>query len=760
MRDKLYNLMNWRDIEGVLYADLDRPRSVLGTCMARGNKLIQVFVPDAIKVEIIFDTSGNIYETEEVDDYFFVTIFPKKETGLYKVKAYYLEEIEHTYYDPYQFDDLISKSELKKFNMGNNYKAYDILGAHEVTIKGVKGIRFSVWAPFAKRVSVVGDFNFWDGRRHLMSRVGESGVFEIFIPELDKGELYKYEIKKIDGNNVLKADPYAFYAQKRPETASITYGLSEYDWSDSSWIKERKVKNFDEEPVSIYEVHLGSFKKPVLEGVLEREAFYNYRELAHLIAEYVLDMGYTHIELMPVMEHPFDASWGYQVTGYYAPTSRYGTPEDFKYFINYLHKKNIGVILDWVPAHFPRDEFGLSSFDGTCLYEHLDEKQGTHPHWGTLIYNYARAEVKSFLISNAIFWLEEFHVDGIRIDAVASMLYLDYGKNHGEWVANIYGGNENLEAVEFLKELNLQISKRKDNAIIIAEESTAWPKVTKEPKEDGLGFDFKWNMGWMNDFGNYMKCDPFFRKNIYNQLTFSMIYAYSEKFILVFSHDEVVHGKNSMINKMPGDEFQKFANLRAAYAFMITHPGKKLLFMGQEFGQLREWSEERELDWHLLENELHKDLRFFVKNLNNIYKEEPALYEKDHLSEGFMWMDSMSFEQSICSFVRKGKKAQEMLLVVCNFDTISYDKYKLNVPKDGKYKEIINSDNKIFGGNDFINKRVKTSKKEDDKSKSYYIEINLAPLSVSVFKYSPKRSEVAKKLEKEYLKSEERIIES
>ncbi len=758
MRDKLYDLMNWREIEGILYADLDKPRTILGPSTTRNGIVIQTFAPDAVKVEVIFDESKNVYLMQEMDDYFFAALLPKKETGLYQIKSYYVDDKVNLIYDPYQFDNLISKNDLKKFNAGANYKAYEILGAHVMTINGVKGVRFAVWAPYAKRVSVVGDFNFWDGRRHMMNRVDETGVFDLFIPGLEEGELYKYEVKQSTGESVLKADPYAFGGEKRPDNASIIRVIDEFKWTDEKWLKGRKESNIDNMPMSIYEVHLGSWKKPEIEGVEEKESFYTYRELAPLLAEYVKEMGYTHIELMPIMEHPFDGSWGYQVTGYYAPTARYGTPEDFMYFMDYMHKNNIGVILDWVPAHFPRDQFGLANFDGTCLYEHLDPRKGSHPHWGTLIYNYARPEVKSFLISNALFWLEKYHADGIRMDAVASMLYLDYGKNPGEWVANIYGGNENLEAVEFLKELNTQIRKRKDGSIVIAEESTAWAKVTGDIKDDGLGFDFKWNMGWMNDFTSYLQCDPYFRKNNYHQLTFSMVYAYSENFILVFSHDEVVHGKGSMITKMPGDEPARLSNLKAAYGFMMAHPGKKLMFMGQEYAHYREWSEERQLDWESLLADKHLNVQNCVKALNKLYKTEPALYELDHASEGFEWIDSLSYEQSICSFIRKGKKAQDTLIVVCNFDSVEYDKYVVGVPKAGKYKEIFNSDSKAFGGSDMVNARVKTSKKEESDGRANSITISLAPLSVTILKYSAAKSTVAKKLEKEYIEAEEGIV--
>lgn len=754
MGSKLYDLMDWRNIEGVLYADLDNPNVVLGIQNIKNEKLVQVFQPDAVKVDIIFDGSGKKYETEEVDDFYFAVLVPKKETGLYQIKAYYGDDSTYQYYDPYEFKDILPKNELKKFNLGTNYKVYEYLGAHKDKIEGVDGVRFAVWAPYAERVSVVGDFNFWDGRRHMMRRVENTGVFELFIPGLKEGELYKYEIKRSDGTNVLKADPYAYAAQKRPDNASVIWDIENYKWSDGKWLEERKELQSEKSPISIYEVHLGSWRKPEIEGVEEKEAFYTYRELAPLLASYVKEMNYTHIELMPVMEHPFDGSWGYQVTGYYAPTARYGTPDDFMYFVDYMHREKIGIIIDWVPAHFPKDEFGLAKFDGTCLYEHLDPRKGEHPHWGTLIYNYGRPEVKDFLISNAIFWAQKYHIDGIRMDAVASMLYLDYGKNDGEWVANMYGGNENLEAIEFLRELNTQLKKTDKSVMVIAEESTAWPMITGDIKHDGLGFDYKWNMGWMNDFTGYMQCDPYFRKNNYHQLTFSMIYNYSERFILVLSHDEVVHGKRSMISKMPGDEPERFANLRAAYAFMTAHPGKKLMFMGQEYAHYREWSEERQLDWASLLDSKHKQMQDFVKALNKLYVTERAFHELDYNTEGFEWIDNLSYEKSICAFVRKGSRAQDMFLVVCNFDTISYDEYNVGVPKAGKYKEILNSDDEAYGGKGFVNSRVKTSKKSECDGRENSIVIKLAPLSVAIFKYTAEKSPVARKLEKQYIEAE------
>ena len=620
-----------------------------------------------------------------------------------------------------------------------------------MTIQGVSGVYFAVWAPNAMRVSVVGDFNHWDGRRHQMNRLSVSGIYELFIPGVKAGALYKYEIKAKGSLVYLKSDPYGNESELRPKTASVVTDLKGYQWNDGDWMKARKQLHDEKKPLAVYEMHLGSWRKPEEEGKL----FYNYREIAPLLADYIKEMGYTHVELMPIMEHPLDESWGYQVTGYYAPTSRYGSCEDFMYFMDYMHQQGIGVILDWVPAHFPKDTFGLSNFDGTCLYEHLDPRQGMHPHWGTLIYNYGRPQVKNFLISNALFWAEKYHADGIRMDAVASMLYLDYGKNDGEWVANIYGGNENLEAIEFLKHLNSIFKKKHPEVLLIAEESTAWPKITGDVEDDGLGFDYKWNMGWMNDFIDYMKKDPIYRSGAHDELTFSMIYAYSEKFLLSLSHDEVVHGKCSLLNKMPGEKEKKMANLRAALGYMIVHPGKKLLFMGQEFAQEREWSEQRELDWNLLEEKDHRQMQDYMKALLKLYKEQPALYEEDYDPAGFEWINVMETEKNMLTFIRKGKKKDSTLVVVCNFSALPYEKYQMGVPYPGKYKEIFNSDAKIYGGTGVGNPRVKVSKKEEWDERKNSIVINVAPLSVQIFSYT--RNE-AKKTGKKAEKQEQTAV--
>lgn len=767
MRKSIYKLIDWRNVEGIIYADIDNPKTVLGPRKLKGGLLIQAFIPDAISAKVIFK-SGEEYKLEELDDCYFAVHIPKKDYEVYEIYAEYEEGRTARYYDAYQFSHDIPIKQLKKFNCGINYEIYEYLGAHKTSRNGVDGYTFAVWAPNAGRVSVVGDFNLWDGRRNIMERVGDTGVFALFIPGIKEGDIYKYEIQQYGGCNVLKADPYAFYAQMRPNNASVAWDDLEYDWTDEKWLKEREKRVHGKEPMSIYELHLGSWRKPVSGDPNEdqRGLFYNYRELAPMLSKYVKSMGYTHIELLPVMEHPFDGSWGYQVTGYYAPTSRYGTPEDFMYFIDHMHKEGIGVILDWVPAHFPKDLFGLAQFDGTYLYEHADKRKGEHPHWGTLIYNYGRPEVSNFLIANAMFWVKKYHADGLRVDAVASMLYLDYGKNDGEWLPNIYGGRENLEAVELMKHLNSQFRRQCKGAMLIAEESTAWPMVTGEVEDGALGYTHKWNMGWMHDFTQYMKCDPYFRKGMYNNLTFSMFYNYSENYVLVFSHDEVVHGKGSMINKMAGDDAQKFSNLRLAYGYMMTHPGKKLLFMGQEFAAYREWSEERQLDWPSLDDKKHAGVAECVKALNAMYKSEKALYALDDEPEGYTWINCMSPEESIISFMRSSGDKKDTLVVVCNFDTVAYNDRKVGVPFAGKYKEIFNSDNAKFGGSGFVNPRVKTSKKQECDEKENSIIFNLAGLSMAVFKYmgpattkKPATSKVAATLEEKINKANKEIEE-
>ena len=742
MEQKLYDLMDWAGIEELVYSEASNPHAMLGPHLTEDGLLIQALVPTAAEISVKISSTGKKYPMELADEAgFFAALIPRKSKTPYTLEVTYDNGVTEELYDPYSFAPQYREEDLKKFAAGIHYTIYEKMGAHPMTIDGVSGVYFSVWAPCAMRVSVVGDFNLWDGRRHQMRRLGEGdgSVFELFIPGLYEGEIYKYEIKTRAGEPMLKADPYANYAELRPNNASIVWDIDKYKWNDKSWMAQRAKTDTKDKPMNIYEVHLGSWiRKEMVKDETGQDLvgseFYNYRELAPRLAEYVKDMGYTHVELMPVMEHPLDESWGYQVTGYYAPTSRYGAPEDFMYFMDYMHGQGIGVILDWVPAHFPRDAYGMAVFDGTCVYEHMDPRKGSHPHWGTLIYNYGRPGVSNFLIANALFWADKYHADGIRMDAVASMLYLDYGKNDGEWVPNIYGGNENLEAMEFLKHLNSVFKGRKDGTVIIAEESTAWPMITGDPKEGGLGFNYKWNMGWMNDFTNYMRCDPLFRKNNYGELTFSMLYAYSEDFVLVFSHDEVVHGKGSMIGKMPGETLEKKAeNLRAAYAFMMGHPGKKLLFMGQEYAQTAEWNEGASLEWELLEYPVHKNMQDYVKALNRLYREHPALYEMDYDPDGFEWINCSYQNESMIIFLRKSRKSEETLLFICNFDNMEHEKFRVGVPFHGKYKEIFNTDAKDFGGEGRVNGRVKTSRKLEWDEKDDSIEVYIPPMSVSIY---------------------------
>lgn len=729
MNEVLYELMDWAAIEAVAYSEEDNPHSILGAQVTEKGILIQTFLPTAASISVM--SRGKEYPMELEDgEGFFAALLPGKKIPDYTLLVTFDNGEVITWQDPYNFEPQITEQETKKFNAGICYDIYEKLGAHPMTINGVSGVYFAVWAPNALRVSLVGDFNLWDGRRLPMRRLWNSGIFELFVPGLCEGTIYKYEIKAKGGLTFLKADPYANASELRPNTASVVADLSGYAWTDEKWMKNRKKTDSRKQAMAVYEMHLGSWKKP------EKGGFYNYRELAPMVADYVKEMNYTHVELMPIMEHPLDASWGYQVTGYYAPTSRYGTPKDFMYFMDYMHKEGIGVILDWVPAHFPRDAFGLPGFDGTCLYEHPDPRRGTHPHWGTMIFNYARPEVSNFLIANALFWAEKYHVDGIRMDAVASMLYLDYGRTDGEWAANIYGGNENLDAVEFFKHLNSIFKKKFPGVDLIAEESTAWPRVTTSVEEDGLGFDYKWNMGWMNDFIGYLRLDPVFRSYHHGELTFSMIYAYSENFILTLSHDEVVHGKASMIGKMPGKKEQQFANLRAAYGYMAAHPGKKLLFMGQEFAQYSEWSEEKSMEWDLLQYEDHQKMQTFVKELNGFYKNTPAMYELDYDPLGFTWINSILANENILVFTRNTKKREETILVVVNFSPLTYEKYKIGVPYAGKYKEVFNSDSVRFGGTGIGNPRVKQSKKEEQDDRENSITITVPPMSCIFFSYA------------------------
>ena len=613
------------------------------------------------------------------------------------------------------------------FGQATHYDIYKKLGAHPVSYGRQKGVYFAVWAPNAQYVSVIGEFNDWNTQANPMEKAGPIGVFQVFVPGAREGQLYKFYIVGMHGEELYKADPYANATEMRPGTASRITDISSYKWNDGVWMKNRPRFNEKKNAMAIYEVHPGSWMKhPSTED--NREGFFNYREFGEMLAKYVKEMGYTHVELMGIAEHPFDGSWGYQVTGYYAPTSRYGTPQDFKYMIDYLHRQKIGVILDWVPAHFPKDAHGLANFDGTAVYEHEDPRQGEHPDWGTKIYNYGRPEVKNFLIANALFWIEECHVDGLRVDAVASMLYLDYGKSDGQWVANKYGGNENLEAIEFFKHLNTVVLGRNHGTVMIAEESTAWPKVTGKAEDGGLGFSLKWNMGWMNDFLEYMKLDPYFRKDNHNKMTFAITYAYSEKYVLVLSHDEVVHLKCSMLNKMPGELEDKFKNLKAGYTFMMGHPGKKLLFMGQDFGQLREWSEERELDWFLLQEKEHRDLQSFVKDLLYIYRKYPAVHATDNDPQGFEWINADDAYRSIFSFVRKSPTKRNNLLFICNFTPVARPDYRVGVPRLKQYTQLMDENGRT-------EKKVFRAVKQECDNRPYSFAYPLPAYGIAIFQY-------------------------
>ena len=741
MQEVLRNWINEAQYQELMEGVNNCPHKLLGMHDMGDGKGFIVYRPQAWSVEVINEETGFREELERIDDRgLFGKYFENISFDTYTLAIRYGDNDVVITADPYSFEPYIGEMDRYLFGEGNHYEIYEKLGAHPMTYNGVEGTYFAVWAPNARSVSVIGDFNMWDSRLHQMRTLDVSGIYEIFIPGVKEGAIYKYFIRTREGEELFKCDPYGNYAEVRPNNASRVADLTTYRWGDATWEKKKASltrKDRMEAPISIYEVHPGSWKKHN-DGT--EDGFYNYRELAHSLADYLVEMKYTHVELMGIAEHPFDGSWGYQVVGYYAPTSRYGTPQDFMYFVDYMHQKGISVILDWVPAHFPKDAHGLGRFDGQPLYEHPDKRRGEHPHWGTYIFNYGKKEVENFLLANAIFWVKKFHVDGLRVDAVASMLYLDYGKEDGEWLPNENGGNENTDAIKFMQHLNRIIEEKYPSTLMIAEESTAWAGVTAPAGMQGLGFLFKWNMGWMNDFLEYMKLDPFFRKFNQNMLTFSFAYARSENFIEVLSHDEVVHGKGSMINKMPGDSREKFANLRAAYGLMYAHPGKKLLFMGQEFAQSREWSEKRELDWYELQNESNRKLQAYVKKLNQVYQEYPAFYCNDYSDTGFEWVDGSDCENSVISFMRKGRKNQDQLLVVCNFTPIVREKYRVGVPSLTSYTEIVNSDAIEFGGTGKINLNPIKAKKIPCSGQQCSIELTLPPLSVMIFKFGLRKN--------------------
>ena len=736
MNEKLQRWINWIQYDELIAGKNNCPRKLLGAHDYYKGQVITCYKPHAVSVKVISSTGKIVNEMEPVGKQgFFGLYLPKKTYKKYVFETTYEDGSVVTLADPYAFESQITDLDKYLFAEGDHYQIYEKLGAHPMKIDGVEGTYFAVWAPNARRVSVVGDFNMWDGALHPMNMIGESGIHELFIPGVTEGAVYKYQILTRFDELLYKADPYGNCCQFRPDNASVVADLNKYKWKDTKWIEERQnTTRVDSlrKPMAIYEMHLGSWKKAVED---DDNGFYNYRDLAPMVAEYVKKMGYTHIELMGIAEYPFDGSWGYQVTNYYAPTRRYGLPEDFMYFVDYMHKNGIYVILDWVPAHFPKDAHGLGRFDGMPLYEHPDPRRGEHPHWGTYIFDYARNEVQNFLVANALFWLEKFHVDGLRVDAVASMLYLDYGKQDGEWCANKDGGNENYDAIEFMQHLNRIVEERVPGALMIAEESTAWAGVTAPASMGGLGYLYKWNMGWMNDFLDYMKLDPYFRSFNHNKLTFSLMYTYSENFILVISHDEVVHLKCSMLYKMPGTIPEKFANLKTAYGFMYGHPGKKLLFMGQEFGQTREWSEKRSLDWFALQEPGHQGLQNFTAKVNELYKKYDAFYYNDCDPMGFEWISCNDNEMSRVSFIRRGSSAKDQILVVCNFIPVECKDFRVGVPCLGEYTEILNSDAEEFGGEGRVNKKPLKAVVGDCDEKEQYISFVLPPLSVVMFKY-------------------------
>ena len=708
----------------IFYCNHHNPFEYLGIHYLENKSVIRAFDPHAINVSITLLKENNTLPLKKIDNrgFFEIILNRKIEPQDYKFKIKFQYTTIYTF-DAYSFPPSISDYDVYLFNQGTNRFIYKQLGAHVTKLNNVKGVSFAVWAPNAVGVSVVGSFNGWDGKKHQMRVLNESGIWEIFLPHLKEYELYKFEIRTKNNQILLKSDPYGVYFEERPKTASIVFDINKkFKWNDETWLENRFRFNGFNAPVSIYELHLGSWKKGL-----------NYREIADELAEYIQKTGFTHIEILPVMEHPLDESWGYQVTGYFAPTSRFGTPEDFKYFIDTMHKNHIGVILDWVPAHFPTDEHGLAYFDGTHLYEHASPFKGYHPDWNTYIFNYGRNEVKNFLISNAIYWFKEFHVDGLRIDAVASMLYLDYSRKPGEWEPNIYGGNENLEAINFLKELNSVCYSMFDGIMLIAEESTAWPMVTKPVHIGGLGFGYKWNMGWMNDTLNYFKLDPIYRKFHHNNITFSIWYAFTENFILVLSHDEVVHLKKSLLLKMPGDLWQKFANLKLLYGYMWSHPGKKLLFMGGELAMYDEWNQSESLPWFLIEKTEHKAIFNFLKDLNKLYKTYPEMYELDFNENGFQWIDCNDSENSVISFIRKDSKGN-YLIFIFNFTPVIRENYKIGVPEKCLYKEIFNSDSEYYNGTNTGNLGEKLPIKESFHNFNYSLVVTLPPLGFIIFK--------------------------
>jgi 1,4-alpha-glucan branching enzyme len=702
--------------------------------------VVRFFQPRATKAELILAGQKDPIPARKMrPEGFFeaalpsVNEFPPAPSS-YRIRfrTHYSEVVEG--HDPYAFPFQLTEFDLYLMGEGRHYDTYEKLGAHIKTVDGVSGVNFAVWAPSAKRVSVVGDFNRWDGRVHPMRSRGSSGIWELFLPELGEFTIYKFEVVGDHGDVLpLKADPYAFAAELRPNTGSVVARLDKHQWQDSDWISQRSQKNWLEQPITVYEVHLGSWRR-IPE---DHNRWLTYRELGDQLIPYVKALGYTHIELLPIMEHPYDGSWGYQTLGYFAATSRYGSPSEFMEFVDRCHQAGLGVFLDWTPAHFPRDTHGLSQFDGTHLYEHSDPRQGSHPDWGTLVYNYGRNEVQNYLISNALFWLDKYHIDGLRVDAVASMLYLDYSRKQGEWIPNRYGGRENLEAIDFIKRMNEVAHLRFPGVLTIAEESTSWPSVSRPTYLGGLGFSLKWNMGWMNDTLKYFSKDSIFRRYEHNKLTFSLLYAFTENFMLPFSHDEVVHGKNSLLHKMPGDMWQQFANLRLLFAYQYAHPGKKLLFMGQEFAQRHEWTEANSLDWHLLQHDSHRGIQRLVTDLNKLVANEPALHEIDFEWQGFEWIDANDSDNSVYSFIRRGKNPDDVVIAILNATPVVRYGYYIGVPRAGHYEEILNTDSASYGGTNVGNLGGMNATEHAHQGRRHSLSLTLPPLAVVFLKWRP-----------------------
>ena len=694
--------------------------------------VVRAFVPEASRVEVLRHGKDSQRMTRIHDEGLYeVTIADARLPLVYRLAVTDGQGHKTERHDPYAFSQLITDFDLHLFSEGRLYRAYNLLGAHCLSLDGIAGVRFIVWAPNAKRVSVVGDFNNWDGRRHQMRNRGVSGLWELFIPDIPEGAVYKYEIRSNNGDApFLKADPYAFAAELRPKTGSVVRDITHYQWKDQAWMEGRTRQNSLSAPLSIYEVHLGSWRRVPEDG----NRWLTYRELAASLIPYVKDMGYTHIELMPVTEHPFDGSWGYQTTGYFAPTSRFGAPEEFMAFVDACHYEGIGVIMDWVPAHFPDDPHGLAWFDGTHLYDHEDPRLGYHPEWHSRIFNFGRVEVRNFLLNSALFWLERYHIDGLRVDAVASILYLDYSRKQGEWIANKYGGNENLDAIVFLKEFNAQVHQDHPGVLTIAEESTAWPGVSKPTYLGGLGFSLKWNMGWMHDTLEYFSLDPVHRRYHQNKITFGLVYAFSENFVQVISHDEVVHGKKALVDKMPGDLWQRFANVRALLGFMYGHPGKKMLFMGGEFGQWYEWNHDESLQWHLLENESHRGLQRYVKDLNRLYQSEPAFYEVDFEWSGFQWIDFSDADHAVIAFMRRARNTEDAVICIGNFTPVPREQYRIGMPAMGAYRELLNSDAELYGGSNMGNGGMRHAEPTPWHGQPYSVLLTLPPLSMLYLK--------------------------